>query len=139
MQLILLWIFFSDIAVESIFVYKDEITFAQNIKGWFFVAFTGILIFLIARRDFDLLSKTNKELINSYDQTIQGWIRVMDLRHQETKDHTERVTNMTLKLAKLSEIANESELRNIEHGAMLHPSKWTTERLPRRPVESTVR
>ena len=44
----------------------------------------------------------------------------MDLRHRETKDHTERVTKMTLELAKLSGISEEDKLKCIEHGSTLH-------------------
>ena len=44
----------------------------------------------------------------------------MDLRHRETKDHTERVTKMTVELAKISGITDEKELERIERGAILH-------------------
>ena len=115
-----LWIFFSDALVDNLFQHKEEITLAQNIKGWFFIAMTGLLLFLLIRKEVNATKQVNTKLIDSYEQTISGWIHVMDLRHRETKDHTERVTQMTLELAKLSGIIEESELKSIERGAMLH-------------------
>ena len=58
--------------------------------------------------------------MESYEQTISGWIHVTDLRHRETKDHTNRVTKMTIELAKLSGITKKEELKNIKRGAILH-------------------
>jgi HD-GYP domain-containing protein (c-di-GMP phosphodiesterase class II) len=62
----------------------------------------------------------NQKLIESYEQTIRGWIRVMDLRHQETKDHTVRVSKMTVELSKYLGITDKQELKRIETSATLH-------------------
>lgn len=115
-----LWIFFSDSVVDNLFQHKEDITFAQNIKGWLFIVITGLLLFLLIRREVNATKQVNTKLVESYEQTISGWIHVMDLRHRETKDHTERVTQMTIELAKLSGITEENELKSIERGAMLH-------------------
>lgn len=88
------WIFFSDLVVDSMFEEKVDLIYAQNIKGWLFVAVTAILLFFLIKKDVSHITKLNTELVDSYDQTINGWIRVMDLRHKETKDHTMRVTVM---------------------------------------------
>ena len=115
-----LWIFFSDSVVNTLFQSKEEITFAQNIKGWFFIFITGLLLFFLIKKDVNAVEEVNNKLIDSYEQTIRGWVHVMDLRHKETKDHTERVTQMTLELAKLSGISEKKELDIIERGALLH-------------------
>ncbi|MFT7824377.1 MAG: HD-GYP domain-containing protein, partial [Sulfurimonas sp.] len=115
-----MWIFLSDTVVDLLFEKKEYITFAQNIKGWLFIAVTTALLFFLIRKDVRHRTKLNIDLINSYDQTIAGWVKVMDIRHQETKDHTLRVTNMTLKLAKLSGISEKQRLECIERGAILH-------------------
>ncbi len=115
-----LWIFFSDLVVDNLFQHKEYITFAQNIKGWFFIVITGLLLFFLIRKDVNAKKEVNSKLVESYEQTISGWIHVMDLRHRETKDHTERVTKMTIELAKLSGITDEEELKIIERGAILH-------------------
>ena len=43
----------------------------------------------------------------------------MDLRDKETEGHTQRVTDLTLKLARAMNIS-ESQLTHIRHGALLH-------------------
>jgi response regulator RpfG family c-di-GMP phosphodiesterase len=116
----IVWIFFSDMAVELIFSNKEDLTFAQNIKGWLFVAITAVLLFDLIRRDINAVKKTNKKLLESYDQTISGWVNVMDLRHKETTDHTQRVTAMAVELAKAIGISDHNQLTNIERGATLH-------------------
>ncbi len=116
----ILWIFFSDSAVNSLFHNQADISFAQNIKGWFFIVITTGLLFFLVRKAVHATETVNSKLISSYEQTIKGWVDVMDFRHRETKDHTERVTKMTLILAKLAGISEEEKLKCIERGAALH-------------------
>jgi len=115
-----LWIFLSDAVVDLIFFNKELITSAQSIKGSLFIVVTGILLFLLIRRDINHITRLNSKLVESYEQTIAGWVRVMDLRHKEAKDHTERVTSMTLEMARLYGHFNAAELKHIERGAFLH-------------------
>ena len=68
---------------------------------------------------FDSLQQTNIELVMAYDATIAGWSRAMDLRDKETEGHTQRVTDLTLKLARTMNIS-EAELAHIRYGALLH-------------------
>ena len=63
--------------------------------------------------------RTNRELFNAYDSTIEGWSHALDLRDKETEGHTLRVTEMTMKLAKMTG-TSEAELVNIRRGALLH-------------------
>jgi PAS domain S-box-containing protein len=65
------------------------------------------------------LQFANKELLNTYDKTIEGWSNALDLRDKETEGHTNRVTQMTLKLARYAGFS-ESELIHIKRGALLH-------------------
>ena len=67
----------------------------------------------------DGLQKSNIELAFAYDQTIAGWSHAMDLRDKETEGHTQRVTDLTLKLARVMNI-NESQLIHVQRGALLH-------------------
>ncbi|HLO13581.1 MAG TPA: HD domain-containing phosphohydrolase [Anaerolineales bacterium] len=68
---------------------------------------------------FTSLEQSNIELALAYDATIAGWSRAMDLRDKETEGHTQRVTDLTLMLARAMNI-RESELPHIRHGALLH-------------------
>ena len=54
-----------------------------------------------------------------YDATIQGWSQILDLRDKETEGHSERVTEMTLKLAQRMGL-DEMQLVYIRWGALLH-------------------
>ncbi len=65
------------------------------------------------------LEQTNKDLRLAYDATIEGWSRAMDLRDEETEGHTERVTLMTVELARLAQFP-EPELIHMRRGALLH-------------------
>jgi PAS domain S-box-containing protein/putative nucleotidyltransferase with HDIG domain len=68
---------------------------------------------------FDSLQRTNIELTLAYDATIEGWSRALDLRDKETEGHTQRVTEMTVKLARAYG-KNEQELVYVRWGALLH-------------------
>jgi|GEM_PF-194187 len=68
---------------------------------------------------FTELQRTNVELQLAYDTTLEGWVRMLDLRDQETEGHTQRVTEKTLILARAIGIP-ESELVHIRRGALLH-------------------
>ena len=68
---------------------------------------------------FEGVQRSNRELISAYDATIAGWSHAMDLRDKETEGHSQRVTELTQKLAMEIGI-NQSEMANIRRGAMLH-------------------
>jgi putative nucleotidyltransferase with HDIG domain len=59
------------------------------------------------------------ELTLAYDKTIESWSTALYLRDQETEDHTRRVTDMTLKLARRLNLP-EADLIHIRRGAALH-------------------
>lgn len=65
------------------------------------------------------LQKTNLELFLAYDATIEGWSHAMDLRDKETEGHTQRVTSLTLELARQMGIP-ERDMLQIRRGALLH-------------------
>ncbi|MBI5964584.1 MAG: response regulator [Chloroflexi bacterium] len=68
---------------------------------------------------FDRLQHSNDELIQAYNATIEGWSRAMDLRDRETEGHTQRVTDMALRLAALMGFDDKEQL-HIRRGALLH-------------------
>lgn len=68
---------------------------------------------------FDNLQRSNLQLVVAYDETIEGWSRALDLRDKETEGHTQRVTEMTMWLARAAGIA-EAELVHVRRGALLH-------------------
>ena len=68
---------------------------------------------------FSELQKSNIELSLAYDATIEGLSRALDLRDKETKEHTFRVTDITVRLA-LRLGVEQSDLIHIRRGAILH-------------------
>ena len=68
---------------------------------------------------FENLQRSNQELIQAYDTTLEGWARALELRDRETEGHTRRVTDLTLRLAKYMGISD-YELINIHRGVLLH-------------------
>jgi putative nucleotidyltransferase with HDIG domain len=68
---------------------------------------------------FESLQHSNSDLFLAYDATIEGWSHALDLRDKETEGHTQRVTEITLKLARTFGLS-EVELVQVRWGALLH-------------------
>ena len=68
---------------------------------------------------FEGLQRSNIELTLAYDTTIEGWSQALDLRDKETEGHSQRVTDMTLRMARVLGI-KEEEFMHIRRGALLH-------------------
>jgi PAS domain S-box-containing protein len=70
-------------------------------------------------RLFSGLEHANIELTLAYDATIEGWSKALDLRDRETQNHTRRVLDLTLRLAR--EIGfPETEMPHVRRGVLLH-------------------
>lgn len=65
------------------------------------------------------LRQRERDLLQAYDTTIEGWSHALDLRDKETEGHTLCVTEMTIKLARAAGI-NGEELVHVRRGALLH-------------------
>ena len=59
------------------------------------------------------------DLTRAYDATLEGWSRVLDMRDHVTDEHTQRVADLTVELARRMGIP-ESELGQIRRGALIH-------------------
>jgi len=68
---------------------------------------------------FESLQKSNMELTLSYDATLEGWGRTLEFRDEDTKGHTERVAEMTVRYARLLGM-DEREIVQVRRGALLH-------------------
>lgn len=65
------------------------------------------------------LIRVNEELVQTYDKTIEGWSRALDLRDQETEGHTIRVAENSVAFARLVGLPD-NELIHFRRGALLH-------------------
>lgn len=132
-----LYIFFSDRALELLTNDIDQLTVWQTYKGIFFVISSGFLIYLLLRRELkqrettwvhhqkerellmEQIRQSNDEIRDAYDDTIQGWARTLEMRDRETRGHSDRVVELTLSIARAMGFPEE-ELQYIRWGALLH-------------------
>ena len=91
---------------------QDWLNFLEVLAGQTAIAVDNISLFT----DVQL---ANTELFNDYDATIEGWSHALDLCDKETEGHTQRVTELTMKLARAAGMT-EAELVHVRRGALLH-------------------
>lgn len=65
------------------------------------------------------LERTSQDLTQTYDASIDGWTRALELRDFSTERHTQRVVSMTMELGRRMGL-DEPELLKMKHGAQLH-------------------
>jgi HD-GYP domain-containing protein (c-di-GMP phosphodiesterase class II) len=65
------------------------------------------------------LQAANEELDSAYQKTLEGWVKALDLRDNETEGHTVRAAETTVHLARFMGISNE-HIPHIRRGALLH-------------------
>ena len=68
---------------------------------------------------FNELQRSTIEITVAYDATLEGWAHALDLRSQATEQHTQRVTEMTMRLARSMGVS-EKDLVPVRRGALLH-------------------
>lgn len=60
-----------------------------------------------------------RQVLRAYEQTVTGWSKALELKDQETRGHSERVTFMATRLA-LAVGMSAAEITHIRLGAQLH-------------------
>lgn len=91
---------------------EDWLDFLETLAGQTAIAIDSAELF----QD---LQRSNTDLRLAYDTTLEGWSAALDLRDKETEGHTQRVTEMTLRLARAMGFTEE-ELVHVRRGALLH-------------------
>jgi PAS domain S-box-containing protein/putative nucleotidyltransferase with HDIG domain len=89
-------------------------------------------------RDITERKQAEKKLAEAYDITLEGWAKALELRDKETKDHSQRVVDLTILLAK--EMGFEGEdITHIRRGAILHDigKMGIPDRILRKPDQLT--
>jgi len=71
------------------------------------------------REEHEQLESALLALQFTYDATIEGWVLALDLRDKESEGHTRRVTDMTVQLARVMGI-DEETISHYRRGAFLH-------------------
>jgi HD-GYP domain-containing protein (c-di-GMP phosphodiesterase class II)/HAMP domain-containing protein len=65
------------------------------------------------------LERASLDLLLAYETTLEGWSRALDLRDRETEGHTQRVADLTVRLARALGVP-EDDIVHIRRGALLH-------------------
>jgi len=91
---------------------EDWVNFLNTLTIETAIAVDNALLF----RD---LEKSNLDLAVAYETTLEGWARTLELRDRETEGHSQRVMDLTLRLARKMGVMDE-ELIHIQRGAVLH-------------------
>ena len=86
--------------------------FLETLAGQAAIAIDNVTLF-------EGLQRSNLDLSLAYDTTIEGWSRALDLRDKETEGHSQRVTELTLALAR-SMGMSDADLVHVRRGALLH-------------------
>jgi putative nucleotidyltransferase with HDIG domain len=86
--------------------------FLETLAGQTAIAIESSIIF-------NDLQRSNVQLAQAYDSTLEGWSRALDLRDKETEGHTVRTTETTLLLARAIGLEDEA-LVHVRRGALLH-------------------
>jgi response regulator RpfG family c-di-GMP phosphodiesterase len=68
---------------------------------------------------FNNLQRANIDLTMAYDTTLEGWSKALDLRDRETEGHTQRVTELSMRLARALGMPDQ-DLVHVRRGGLLH-------------------
>jgi PAS domain S-box-containing protein len=68
---------------------------------------------------FATIQRSHTELLLAYDTTLEGWARALELRDNETQGHSQRVTALTVRLARVLGMSEEVVVQ-LRRGALLH-------------------
>lgn len=91
---------------------QDWLEFFQTLAGQAAIAIDNAQMF-------DKLQRSNQELVMAYDTTLEGWSKALELRDRETEGHSQRVTDLTVQLARRMGVPPAS-LVHIRRGVLLH-------------------
>lgn len=65
------------------------------------------------------VAEQTREIAESYETTLEGWAKALELRDKETEGHSRRVVQETVELARMLGVS-EPDLEHIRRGAILH-------------------
>jgi putative nucleotidyltransferase with HDIG domain len=91
---------------------QEWLEFLETLSGQAAIAIENVTLFTD-------LQHSNKELMQAYDTTIEGWSSALDMKDSETEGHTKRVAQMTVLLADALGMRAD-DLVHVRRGAMLH-------------------
>jgi len=97
---------------EAVAPDSSELEFLQSLAAQTAIAIDNVTAFT-------QLQTSNEKLLLAYDSSIEGWSRALDCRDKETEGHSQRVTEITVELARRAGV-EESHLKYVRWGSLLH-------------------
>lgn len=91
---------------------RDWLDFLEALAGQAAIAIDNAM--LITKLD-----GSNRDLRKAYDSTLEGLARALELRDGETEGHSQRVTEMAIRLGKEMHLSDQ-DLTHLRRGALLH-------------------
>ena len=91
---------------------EEWLSFLETLAGQAAIAIDNAVLF-------SKLERSNANLLRAYDATIEGWAYALDLKDEETEHHSQRVTELTMRIAKKVGIEAE-HLVHVRRGSLLH-------------------
>jgi HD-GYP domain-containing protein (c-di-GMP phosphodiesterase class II) len=91
---------------------SDWMDFLMTVAGQAAVALESAMLF-------ERLQRANADLSLAYDTTLEGWVHALDLRNKEPTGHAQRLTELTVRLARAMGMAPE-QIVHVRRGALLH-------------------
>lgn len=98
------------------------VTDGEMLRGDVSMPYTDLICeMLTIQRDtlFSASEQIREVMAQAYDATVISWSRLLDLKDKETEGHSERVTELTVRLAKRIGM-NAEEILYARWGALLH-------------------
>jgi putative nucleotidyltransferase with HDIG domain len=90
------------------------------------------------------IKRSEEEIRQAYDLTLEGWAKVLEYRDESTQGHSLRVAEMSERLARAMGLS-EDEVQQVRRGALLHdigklavPDQILRKRGPLDPEERAV-
>jgi PAS domain S-box-containing protein len=96
---------------------RGRLSIDQNWTTFFTVLAEQAAVAIDNAHLFKNIRRSNFELARAYDETIEGWARVLQFRDENTNEDAIRVTDVTVQIA---QAAGLEELNFIRWGALLH-------------------
>jgi putative nucleotidyltransferase with HDIG domain len=81
------------------------------------ISVTLLIISIVNRNQIE--RDRQADLRKAYDGTLEGWSRALEIRDKETEGHSQRVTELTLRLGRACGLRGE-DLEYLYRGALLH-------------------
>jgi putative nucleotidyltransferase with HDIG domain len=115
----LTWILLSDRVATALFADHATASWVQTGKGIGFVLVTSAVMTIAVTGYVRRSNAIRQDLEDAWDETILGWALAMDARESNLAQHSQRVADLMLMLARQMNVP-ESQLRTLYRGALLH-------------------